>query len=64
MPSLLDVALAISNETTPLSPDDETRALYNRAITEPASLIDGERRKTTRRLPAEEEDASVDKHVG
>ncbi|EED21182.1 conserved hypothetical protein [Talaromyces stipitatus ATCC 10500] len=57
MISLFDGAVTIRRDTRPLSLDEETRALYNRAITEPASLTDVQRRRITHRPPAEEEDA-------
>ncbi|KAL3441886.1 hypothetical protein BJX65DRAFT_287948 [Aspergillus insuetus] len=47
----------IFTDTTPLILDEATRALYNRAISDPSSLTDQERRTITRRPPPEEEDA-------
>ncbi|KAL3487407.1 hypothetical protein BJX62DRAFT_246110 [Aspergillus germanicus] len=46
----------IINDTTPLILDEETRALYTRAISDPSSLTDQERRLITRRPPPQEED--------
>lgn len=54
---MFDGAITVRIDTTPLSLDEETRALYNRAIAEPASLTDSERRKITHRPPPDEEDA-------
>ncbi|KAL2811814.1 hypothetical protein BDW59DRAFT_155469 [Aspergillus cavernicola] len=45
----------IHEDTTPLTLDEATRTLYNRAISEPSSLTDQERRLITHRPPAEEE---------
>jgi hypothetical protein len=47
----------IVTDTTPLILDEATRALYTRAISDPSSLADQERRLITRRPPPEEEDA-------
>jgi hypothetical protein len=46
----------ITIDTTPLVLDEATRALYSRAIADPDSLTDHERRVITRRPPPEEED--------
>ncbi|KAL2796602.1 hypothetical protein BJX66DRAFT_299478 [Aspergillus keveii] len=46
----------IVTDTTPLILDEATRALYTRAISDPSSLTDHERRLITRRPPKEEED--------
>lgn len=55
MISLFDGAITIRRDNTPLLLDEETRALYNRAITDPTSLTDSERRRITRRPPADED---------
>ncbi|KAL2807588.1 hypothetical protein BJX63DRAFT_411833 [Aspergillus granulosus] len=47
----------ITRDTTPLSLDEATRALYNRAISDPSSLTDQERRRITYRPPPEGENA-------
>lgn len=54
---MFDGAITLRIDTTPISLDEETRALYNRAIADPASLTDAERRRITHRPPADEEDA-------
>ena len=41
----------------PLTLDDATRALYEKAIADPSSLSDERRREILQRLPREEEDA-------
>jgi hypothetical protein len=45
----------IHQDTTPLALDEPTRTLYNRAISNPSSLTDQERRLITHRPPQEEE---------
>lgn len=45
-----------AGDTTPLVLDDSTRTLYNRAISNPSSLTDQERRLITYRPPPDEED--------
>ncbi|KAL5048335.1 hypothetical protein BDW71DRAFT_177467 [Aspergillus fruticulosus] len=47
---------SISADRTPLVLDEPTRALYNRAISNPSSLTDQERRLITHRTPPDEED--------
>ncbi|KAL4972957.1 hypothetical protein BDW66DRAFT_169051 [Aspergillus desertorum] len=47
---------SISADKTPLVLDESTRALYNRAIFNPSSLTDQERRLITHRPPPDEED--------
>lgn len=54
---MFDGAITVRIDTTPRSLHEETRALHNRAIAEPATLTDVERRRITHRPPAEEEDA-------
>lgn len=54
---MYDGAITIHTDTTPLALDEATRTLYNRAISDPSSLTDAERRIITHRPPAEEEDA-------
>ncbi|GIK02189.1 hypothetical protein Aspvir_006234 [Aspergillus viridinutans] len=54
---LYDGAITVNTDTSPLALDEATRTLYNRAITDPSSLTDAERRSITHRPPAEEEDA-------
>ncbi|GAM42960.1 hypothetical protein TCE0_044r17390 [Talaromyces pinophilus] len=54
---MFDGAITLRIDTTPLSLDEETRALYNRAIADPTSLTDPERRRITHRPPPDEEDA-------
>ncbi|KAF7121923.1 hypothetical protein CNMCM5793_009477 [Aspergillus hiratsukae] len=54
---LFDGAITVHTDTTPLALDEDTRTLYNRAITDPSSLTDAERRIITHRPPPEEEDA-------
>ncbi|KAL3463677.1 hypothetical protein BJX64DRAFT_115391 [Aspergillus heterothallicus] len=49
--------LIINEDRSPLTLNDPTRTLYNRAITDPTSLTDPERRLINRRPPKEEEDA-------
>lgn len=48
--------ISIHIDKTPLALDDATRALYNRAITNPSSLTDAERRTITHRPSPGEED--------
>lgn len=45
-----------AGDTTPLVLDESTRTLYNRAISNPSSLTDQERRLITYRPPPDEED--------
>ncbi|XRM38419.1 hypothetical protein ABZX51_001838 [Aspergillus tubingensis] len=45
-----------AQDTTPLVLDESTRTLYNRAISNPSSLTDQERRFITYRPPPDEED--------
>ena len=47
---------SISADRTPLVLDESTRNLYNRAISNPSSLTDQERRFITHRCPPDEED--------
>ncbi|KAJ5667471.1 hypothetical protein N7507_003335 [Penicillium longicatenatum] len=47
---------SISADRTPLVLDESTRTLYDRAISNPSSLTDQERRLTTHRSPLDEED--------
>ncbi|GCB17407.1 hypothetical protein AAWM_00292 [Aspergillus awamori] len=47
---------SISVDRTPLVLDESTRTLYNRAISNPSSLTDQERRLITHRPPPDEED--------
>ncbi|KNG83795.1 hypothetical protein ANOM_007379 [Aspergillus nomiae NRRL 13137] len=47
---------SISPDRTPLVLDESTRSLYNRAISNPSSLTDQERRLITHRSPPDEED--------
>jgi hypothetical protein len=54
---LYDGAITVHTDTTPLALDEATRTLYNRAISDPSSLTDAERRIITHRPPPEEEDA-------
>ncbi|KAL4812487.1 hypothetical protein BDW67DRAFT_126091 [Aspergillus spinulosporus] len=46
---------SINADRTPLVLDESTRALYNRAISDPSSLTDQERRLITHRPPPDEE---------
>ncbi|KAB8205700.1 hypothetical protein BDV34DRAFT_235067 [Aspergillus parasiticus] len=46
---------SINVDRTPLTLDESTRILYNRAISNPSSLTDQERRLITHRPPSEEE---------
>ncbi|KAE8320402.1 hypothetical protein BDV39DRAFT_187952 [Aspergillus sergii] len=46
---------SINADRTPLTLDESTRILYNRAISNPSSLTDQERRLITHRPPPEEE---------
>ncbi|KAL2809982.1 hypothetical protein BJX63DRAFT_423455 [Aspergillus granulosus] len=55
--SLYPGPVPIARDTTPLSLDEATRALYNRAISDPSSLTDQGRRRITYRPPPEEENA-------
>ncbi|KAJ0423895.1 hypothetical protein BJY00DRAFT_277626 [Aspergillus carlsbadensis] len=52
-----DPRLIHQDTTTPLALDEPTRSLYNRAISNPSSLTDQERRLITHRPPQEEENA-------
>ncbi|GIK05518.1 hypothetical protein Aspvir_009631 [Aspergillus viridinutans] len=54
---LFDGHVILTIKRTPLTLDEATHTLYNRAITDPTSLTDQERRTITRRPPPEEEDA-------
>lgn len=54
---MYDGLLTVHIDRTPLTLDEATRTLYNRAITNPSSLTDAERRTITHRPPPEEEDA-------
>lgn len=54
---LFDGDVILNIDRTPITFDEATRTLYNRAITNPSSLTDEERRIITRRPPPEEEDA-------
>ncbi|KAG2027799.1 hypothetical protein GB937_000242 [Aspergillus fischeri] len=54
---LFDGDVILNIDRTPITFDEATRTLYNRAITNPSSITDEERRIITRRPPPEEEDA-------
>jgi hypothetical protein len=49
-------AITVNVDRTPLALDEAIRDLYNRAISDPSSLTDAERRTITHRPPPEEED--------
>jgi hypothetical protein len=53
---MYDGLVTVNVDRTPLALDEVTRTLYNRAITNPSSLTDTERRSITRRPPQQEED--------
>lgn len=54
---MFDGAITVNVDRTPLFLDEATLALYNRAINDPSSLTDAERRTITNRPPPEEEDS-------
>ncbi|RDW90006.1 uncharacterized protein DSM5745_01781 [Aspergillus mulundensis] len=61
---MFDGAFTLSIDRTPRPLGDATRTLYNRAISNPSSLTDQERRLITRRPPAEEENTLCQKECG
>lgn len=54
---MFDGAVTVNVDRIPLALDEAIRALYNRAINDPSSLTDAERRTITHRPPPEEEDS-------
>ncbi|KAA8652734.1 hypothetical protein EYZ11_013039 [Aspergillus tanneri] len=57
-------ALSANIDRTPLTLNEATRTLYDRAIADPSSLTDAERRTITHRPPEEEENALCQKACG
>jgi hypothetical protein len=53
---MYDGLVTVNVDRTPLALDEVTRTLYNRAIANPSSLTDAERRSITRPPPQQEED--------